>query len=417
MKRKVFGIGLIFVLLILFFYINNDEKKLSNVVYYNGNNLRISVDGMISDYLPNGNYYLATYDCKNSTTVLAWDRSTSQLHISNQGKSAGVSCYLNFETYPRLLDMEVGSYVSYVGDNNCPEGHCDGTNANYVSYTDMGYCNSSNYKFIVNGWRIAYINEGSVYLISAGAPECLCTNSNGTISNYSCDSSETTVGVPLHLKNLNARALTYCNKDYAYGGLCNESTARAMNATDFQKIMGRTLSSSSCYYSSNNFTCGYNNDLIDNGGYYWLATAYSTSSNGVFNWYPNYRIVNNYISSYLLGVRPVIRLDANVVVTSGTGTYEDPYTIGNNSFLINDGASTVSNANKSSISLTLMTVNATQMCISTNTSVCTDYIDYTDTYTLDWSDEEAGEKIVYVYYKDATGNIIAAINRSITLTA
>jgi len=72
-----------------------------------------------------------------------------------------------------LNTMEVGSYVKYVGNNGCDEDHCDGTNANYVDDNDMGYCgNSASYKFLVNGWRIGYISEESVYLISAGAPEC-----------------------------------------------------------------------------------------------------------------------------------------------------------------------------------------------------------------------------------------------------
>ena len=47
------------------------------------------------------------------------------------------------------------------------------------------------------------------------------------------------------------------------------------------------------------------------------------------------------------------------------------------------------------------------MCISVNDSVCNNYIDFTDTYTLDFTDEEDGEKVIYVYYKDTSGNIIA----------
>ena len=57
------------------------------------------------------------------------------------------------------------------------------------------------------------------------------------------------------------------------------------------------------------------------------------------------------------------------------------------------------------------------MCISTNTSVCTDYVDFATSYTLDWSSEESGEKVVYVYYLDNTGRIVATIKRSITLSA
>ena len=67
----------------------------------------------------------------------------------------------------------------------------------------MGYCSDSNYKYNANGWRIAYIKEGTVYLISAGSPECMCTSSNGT-AGTGCGDNETTAGIPKHLANLNA---------------------------------------------------------------------------------------------------------------------------------------------------------------------------------------------------------------------
>lgn len=377
----------------------------------------ISIDGNTSATLPtHGNYYLASYDCKNSNTKLTWNNETYTLDVSNGNKRGGVSCYLNFETYPSLSDMSVGSYVTYVGDNGCPDGHCDGTNANYISDMDMGYCEDSGYKFIVNGWRIAYIKDNSVYLISAGAPECMCTSNDGTTSDSSCSNYEATVGVPIHLKNLADKALTYCNKSYAYGGICDSNSAWAMDATDFKNITGSTLSSSSCYgvsyYSS--VPCGYINDLINNGGSYWFAISYN---NGAFYWFSSSGGVNGSNSKNLKGVRPVIRLDSNVLVTGGSGTYEDPYTIGNNTFVINDGATEVSDADKGSVTLSLVSVNAAQMCVSINTSVCTKYVDFSSNYTLDWSSEDAGEKVVYVYYKDVNGRIVASMNRSITLSA
>ena len=111
----------------------------------------------------------------------------------------------------------------------------------------------------------------------------------------------------------------------------------------------------------------------------------------------------------------MIALESMVVVTGGTGTYEDPYTIENNTFWINDGALEVIDADKKEVTLTLTSPNASKMCISTDTSVCTKYIDFEESYTLDWTDEEPGEKLVYVYYKNDNGSIIATINRSITL--
>lgn len=423
MKNKLFFLGGLFILVFvcIFAFLFDKDIFTNKKIQYNGNNLMISIDGNTSTTLPtNGNYYLANYDCKNSNTKLTWNNETYTLDVSNGDKRGGVSCYLNFETYPSLSDMPVGSYVTYVGDNGCPDGHCDGTNANYVSDIDMGYCNNSNYRFTVNGWRIGYVRDGSAYLISAGAPECMCTNSDGTVSDSSCSDKEATAGTPIHLQNLDDKALTYCNKSYAYGGSCDSSTAWAMDATDFKYITGNILSSSSCYGTSQYgiASCGYNNDLIDGGGYYWYATSLNSSSSlYVIIWSSYYRSVRSNYSSDVNGVRPVIRLDSNVLVTGGSGTYEDPYTIGNNTFVINDGATEVSDADKDSVTLSLTSVNAAQVCVSTNTSVCTKYVDFSSNYTLDWSNEDAGEKVVYVYYKDVTGRIVASMNRSVTLSA
>ena len=226
-----------------------------------------------------------------------------------------------------LSDVEPGSYVAYTGNNGCPDGHCDGTNANYVSDSDMGYCLASNYKFSVNGWRVGYIQNDTAYLVSAGAPECICTNSDGTTSDSSCSNYETTAGVPLHLANLDSKVLTYCNPDYAYGGVCNSSSVWAMDAIDFETITGSTLSSSSCLQSNEDAACGYGNDLIDNGGLYWYASVNGSSSTYTFAWESSYRYVSNGRSNLVLGVRPVLRLASSVQVVGGSGTYEDPYQI------------------------------------------------------------------------------------------
>lgn len=415
-KRVIFFLSCVVIVVIVYYFSDAfSDIGVTKIVNYNGNNLMISIDGNSSDRLPiGGNYYLASYDCKDSNTVVDWNSNTNQLSVSNGNKRGGVSCYLSFETHPKLSDMEVGSYVSYTGSNGCVGDACNGKNANYVSDSNMGYCANSNYKFIKNGWRIGYIANKTVYLISAGSPECLCTDSSGGSSN-SCGSYESTNAIPKHIANLNSASLKYCNSNYIYGGVCNSSNVWNMNANDFKIITGSVLSSNSCYaqYSDNN--CGYGNDLIDNGGFYWFAVAYTSSSSYGISWAPDSRRTYVYRSQTSSGIRPILRLDSNVVVTGGSGTYDDPYTIGNNTFWINDGATTVSNASRSSVSLSLMTVNATQMCISTNTSVCNNYVAYADSYTLDWSNETAGEKVVYVYYKDDTGNIIATMNKSITL--
>ena len=191
---------------------------------------------------------------------------------------------------------------------------------------------SSNYDSIISD--TPYTCESSTKPVK-GTTTGACTTlykikSYGSSTNgvaYEYYNYERTDGAPIHLDNLNSEALKYCNSDYAYGESCNESSARAMNATDFKNITGSTLSN--CYKTSST-DCGLNNTLIDNGGYYWYATPYnSASSFNVFDWTPDSRFVSVAASRISSGVRPVLRLQSSVQVTGGSGTYEDPYQISN----------------------------------------------------------------------------------------
>lgn len=389
-------------------------------IKYNGNNLRVSIDGATSTSLPtSGNYYLVSYDCKSSDTEVAWNSTNYTLSVSNGNKKGGISCYLNFQSKPKLSEMSVGSYVKYVGNNGCSGKSCEGQNANYVSDDNMGYCYSSNNKFYVNGWRVAYVKDESAYLVSAGSPECMCTNSSGT-AGTSCSSYESTGGLPKHLANLNDKALKYCNQDYAYNGICNTNSGWNINDSDYQIIttnigIKKTLSNCNSIYGVR--ACGFNNDLIDNGGYYWFATT--SSGNDMFYWYSFGRypwIDHGGTSDQLYGIRPILRLQSSVRVTGGSGTYEDPYTIVNNSFSINSGSEYVNASGLSSIKLTLVgSSDVSTMCINTDSTGCSNYVAFATSYTLDWSGATDGKRTVYVYYKNSAGEIVASMNRSITV--
>ena len=247
----------------------------------------------------------------DETGEVQTDSGTFRANIEFDSSTGGLTSTVR----PRLNEAEVGSYVAYTGNNNCVGDACSG-----VSVSGMGYKS--------NGWRIAYIDEeGSVHLVSAGAPEKLCTNSDGTTSNSSCSNYETTHGAPLHIANLNNAALKYCNTKYAKDGVCNNETAWAMKENDFTKITGSS-SLNSCTGTSS-VDCGLDNDLIDIGGYYWFATPYnSASSKFVFRWTSYDRRVNGHYSSNVFGVRPVLRLESSVIITGGEGTSERPYAIG-----------------------------------------------------------------------------------------
>ena len=373
-----------------------NEKNLDIVV------TKINIDGVRKNYLPTEGYYNMTYSCVKGSK-LSWEPLSKTLTY-NAGSVIGDNCTLNFtkevdySKYPRLSEMPVGSYVKYVGNNGCTGKSCEGQNANYVSNTNMGYCYSSNFKFYVNGWRIAYIENGSAFLVSAGAPECVNTyvsiepsnysneviwteeyfygsgyefdeltgkysltgitssalaldsNYKSIIANtpYTCKNESTNyecstlyrVGEgtnsstvefytyknydvsengQYHVKHLDDVALTYCNDKYIKNGSCDASTVWAMDVRDFNKITRRLLSE--CKYSSSNMFCGYTNDLIDNGGYYWYAVSTYDS------WNPASRQVLPSNSERVYGVRPVLSLDSSIIVTDGSGTMLDPYVI------------------------------------------------------------------------------------------
>lgn len=173
--------------------------------------------------------------------------------------------------------------------------------------------NSSD-KFNANGWRIACVKDGSAYLISTGSPECMCIDSSGT-AGTNCSSWEATDGVPKHIANLNSKALTYCNSTYAYESKCDSNSAWNMTSNDFKNITGKNMSSSSSSSSS----------IINNGGHYWFASDCTSSTPKACIWSKSAVDGNN--SSSLNGIRPVLRIRSSVIVTGGSGTYKDPYTI------------------------------------------------------------------------------------------
>ena len=307
----------------------------------------ITVNGVSNTSIPTtGSYNLTSYTCDNGST-LEWNPYSKELTI-DRGLISNEKCDLVFNTntnYPLLNTMEVGDYVAYVGNNGCNNGvagttgtsdaeagnSCKGENANQSADTSgytYGYCDSSSEKFYTYGWRIAYIENDTVYLVSAGAPECK------TIT-YSA-------GNATFISEANTAALDYCNSTYAYGGTCNSSSAWAMGNEDFKKITNAISGTSSnltsaygspyCFLSSPGERCGYNNDLIDNGGFYWFAAYESTSSTDGVCWNSGFRKVstsssrNSDTSAY--GLRPIIRLSSSVFVTGGEGTMNDPYQIG-----------------------------------------------------------------------------------------
>ena len=301
----------------------------------------VVIDGVNSDTLPVSGLYDMKYTC-NKGTSLKWDKFSKVLTY-NSGSYVMDECSLEFNSsdyLPLLNEMKVGSYVSYVGDSgmvgdsgvscgvNGNINSCSGENANeeleQANSNTYGYCYSSDYRYYTTGFRIAYIDDGNVVLISAGSPECI--NRRASINNLD------------YIKLSNTRALKYCNSEFVLGNCSCEDidiSGYGKRLTSFSSSLGELgeSGSASCYlentsiYSS--YECGYNNDLLDNGGVYWFSSNYREgSSNGVF-WNPLYRSVQVEDVTGEYGLRPMIKLSSSVKVTGGNGTMEDPYTITN----------------------------------------------------------------------------------------
>lgn len=354
MKKTITILCLIIVFAVLIFKTKNITNNKENSLIIGNTTYALTIDGVEKATLPTtGSYYLKSYNCENGSTI-TWDNKEKELSIKNINVSKE-KCNLEFTSKMLLSDVEIGNYVAYEGNNGCLKGKkdntpiltigsqnaesgnsCLGYNARQASDSSgyYGYCNNSEAKgmgrFYVYGWRIAYIEDGNVYLISAGSPEC-------RVRTESYENEK-------QITDLNTAALKYCNATYADGGTCSSDNTWAMGNYDFQKItsaISGTESTLTSYYGSNSCDkvttekrCGFNNDLIDNGGYYYFAarSGYSESTNAVY-WNPyNYgdgsRFVNSNSYTEPFGFRPVIKLSSAVYITGGIGTMEDPYKIG-----------------------------------------------------------------------------------------
>ncbi|MBR3161843.1 MAG: hypothetical protein IKF19_03845 [Bacilli bacterium] len=226
---------------------------------------------------------------------------------------------------PELLtEAKIGSYIYYEGNNGCNIATCYGTNKN-TSDQSKGYCFKDDAQFKSDGWRLAYIKNDTPYIISAGAIDCIASDSKGSTDDKVLNSYEKDLGLPNHTSLLNKKALTYCNRKYAYKNACNNHSGWAMDVIDFKNITNEVLSSDKCFKQKGKKECGFENDIIDNGSYYWFANANNGVANTMFYWDPKEKFVNSSFTNNPLGIRPVLRLNESVYVIKGTGTEKEPY--------------------------------------------------------------------------------------------
>lgn len=297
-------------------------------------------------------YYIVVWISEQSTVQTDTGHFTGTITFNDSNSSADD----NATGYQLLNTMNVGDYVAYVGNHGCKNGEnavtgagiaesgnsCKGENANQPaggadSNGTYGYCEISSKSYTTYGWRIAYIDENKVHLISAGSPEC-----------FKYIDSEYNVTL---INDLNEAALDYCNETYVDGGICptevsEDNAVRAVGNEDFEKItyaISGTTSSLTGVYGTQKCVnesvkglerCGYGNDLIDNGGSYFFA-AYDTYGDEENNlsvfwdgWSREISLYNSIFGDFFSGFRPIIRLSSEVYVTGGEGTMTSPYEIG-----------------------------------------------------------------------------------------
>ena len=124
------------------------------------------------------------------------------------------------------------------------------------------------------------------------------------------------------IKILDKLAIKYCNKSYAYGDKCNSDSTWNINSEDYKMILDSELAD--CIGKKSDKECGYGNDLIFNGGIYNFSYLDDDKIGQ-----SSYNSIDKVKSIGGFGIRPVIRLKSNIVVVSGSGSYEDPYVISN----------------------------------------------------------------------------------------
>ncbi len=267
----------------------------SGIIVKANSSIKIDVKVYISDRIPNSEIG------KNFSARLSINGIAV---IYNEGDVDNSDLVSNYEP---LSNVKVGSYVSF---DKCTIDNCKGDNANYKNDDDMGYCYNVGSKYKTNGYRVAYIKEGIVYLISAGSIECY-NNTSVTDTNKLID-------------DLNKIALKYCDDKYIYNGKCNSNNIWSFNENDFKNITNLEISTCS---DSNNIECGHGNDLINNGGYYWIISNDNLKQN---YWNPlNTSIASTTRLNEGYGIRVVMKLKEGLYVDSGSGTYTNPFIISN----------------------------------------------------------------------------------------
>ena len=182
---------------------------------------------------------------------------------------------------------------------------------------------NGNTKLILDGYYEE--TSGTIYTMSYGSNNTFSTTTgigqklNVDVLNWLVQESDTTN------RNKLVNNYTWYQNNFGYGdsytvSLNEESPTRTIQATVGLIRIGEMLSSQ----SSSILTKGYQNtSSYSNATTYWTMTPY-TSSSGAWYVYDNGDAFN-YSGSNSFGLRAVIVVNSDVTITSGNGTWSNPY--------------------------------------------------------------------------------------------
>ena len=236
----------------------------------------------------------------NGTLGATWS-SQAGPYILNEDKSVEVTGKLNEKATS-------GEYVLFAGRK----------------YRVVDKDSNGNTKLILDGYYEE--TSGTIYEMSYGSNNIFSTTTgigqklNGDVLNWLTNNSETEKAklVSNYTWYQNNFNLGY---DYKIS-LNEENPTRSIQATVGLIRVGEMLSSQ----SSSILTNGYKDTSSYNNAYsYWTMTPYTSSSRA---WYVNlYGSSNGLSVSSSIGLRAVIVVNSDVTITSGNGTWSNPYQI------------------------------------------------------------------------------------------
>lgn len=231
---------------------------------------------------------------KNSITLTAAGNHTVYGTVVDSYGNTG-TCQINLTIKSGSIlstRVKMGDYVSYDAGTWTETAGVptrEGTFGGYSNGTPRSKgvnCLASQEGTPKDGWVVLSVSDGKATLVHAGTPECFYHNRNASSS----------------ISLINSRANVYLNTTYA-------ESARILNCND---------PGVSCNQGSSL------KDIHVTNTHYYLPTS---KDGGSALWSVSYSGRLTGTTQRAFGIRPVVVLRSNVLITGGTGTKSDPYRI------------------------------------------------------------------------------------------